>query len=96
MVRFRHSAALALVGWYLMAPPPEGRAEAPLSRWKLLQSYDSAATCERERGKEVTEATKELDSVDGKGAASTAFKQYLEDTTLLKCIATDDPRLNEK
>jgi hypothetical protein len=49
----RHAAELALVGWYLMVPPPvlHGNPpvdlEAPLSKWTLFSMYDSAAECEK-------------------------------------------------
>ena len=51
----RHAAALALVGWYLMVPPataPNGTkgaklmTDAPLSRWFMHGSFDSAKQCE--------------------------------------------------
>jgi hypothetical protein len=51
----RHAAALALVGWYLMVAPQSKSwwtgAEsyddsAPLSRWTIESSFDSAARCE--------------------------------------------------
>ena len=37
-MKLRHAAALALVGWYLMVPPPIGKGEmidlkAPLAKW---------------------------------------------------------------
>ncbi len=55
IMKRRHAAALALVGWYLMVPPAimnsEGRyteidATAALSHWKILGSFDSASQCE--------------------------------------------------
>jgi len=55
---FRHAAALALVGWYLMIPPlpttsgwfSNSSAPAPISQWKLWASFDSAMLCEAYRG----------------------------------------------
>jgi hypothetical protein len=46
-----HVAALALLGWYLMAPPyswpyNQGELSAPLSEWKILQRFDTATACE--------------------------------------------------
>jgi hypothetical protein len=52
----RHAAALALVGWYLMAPPPQadpttglpnGAADvrAPFKYWDNEGSFDSAKEC---------------------------------------------------
>jgi hypothetical protein len=52
-MKLRHAAALALVGWYLMAPPfPKGEhryepdTSVPLSQWIRRASFDSAAECE--------------------------------------------------
>ncbi len=55
----RHAAALALVGWYLMTPPPEinlathlptGRPDlsAPFRFWQDDGSFDSAKECNAE------------------------------------------------
>jgi hypothetical protein len=49
----RHAAALALVGWYLMVPPPVLHSSlpvdlgAPLSEWRLFSLHDSVADCEQ-------------------------------------------------
>jgi len=45
-----HAAALALVGWYLMAPPMylptyDVDVDAPLSKWKIVGSFDTADEC---------------------------------------------------
>ncbi len=53
----RHAAALALVGWYLMMPPPQfdpathlpnggPNLDAPLSDWRNEGSFDSAKECQ--------------------------------------------------
>ena len=42
-MKLRHAAALALVGWYLMAPLQTG---APISKWASVRSFDSPAGCE--------------------------------------------------
>jgi len=55
MSNLPHAAGIALVGWYLMAPPPNSkgdvRFDAPLSLWEVQMSFDSAAGCERGRSK---------------------------------------------
>ena len=52
---FRHAAALALVGWYLIVAPQSKSwwtgeesydDSAPLSRWIIEQSFDKALYCE--------------------------------------------------
>lgn len=47
----RHATVLALVGWCLMVPPyvsPYSQNElfAPVSEWRILQRFDTAADCE--------------------------------------------------
>jgi hypothetical protein len=56
-MNLRHAAALALMGWYLIIPPPVGMQEwgvtldtrvnskAPLSQWVQLGQYDNANEC---------------------------------------------------
>jgi hypothetical protein len=45
-----HVVAIALMGWYLMLPPPAGSDRrlifAPLSQWKTIDKFDSKAKCE--------------------------------------------------
>ena len=53
----RHAAALALVGWYLMAPPMDQNThkinlDAALNEYMVWKSYDSAQTCEADRAKD--------------------------------------------
>jgi len=59
-MKFRDAAALAVVGWYLMIPPilsigntndiKHGQwwsqINAPLSRWQISSSFDSASDCD--------------------------------------------------
>lgn len=97
MKSFRHAAALALVGWYLMAPPgfsaaPDAEvhinASAPLSEWDNLGSYDTAKECMDSK------LRIEADVIAGKAsgpknAVAAAHTQIMAG----QCIATDDPRL---
>jgi hypothetical protein len=67
-MKFRHAAALALMGWYLMFPPvpldtsPEGHVNrfsqkpdtnAPLTKWAIRGKYDRAKDCEQDRSYET-------------------------------------------
>ena len=84
----RHAAALALVGWYLMAPPPFPHAKSPfalddtrpLAQWKLINSFDTAAAC-KARSTSIRDSP--VDAVAAIGNAA-------------QCIASDDPRLKGK
>jgi hypothetical protein len=69
----RHAAALALVGWYLMVPPPSRgwqHAKRPVDLLRLdarfrngasRVSLDSAKECENTKDEDYGESTKALD-----------------------------------
>jgi hypothetical protein len=84
-VKPRHAAALALVGWYLMMPPPKLNGEADLqwslSEWASLQSFDTATECER--------AKKELQLKHSRPSSAHKVSVY----EMATCVATDDRRL---
>jgi hypothetical protein len=89
----RHTAALALVGWYLMVPPRVIRPQAPgqqtfdygapLSRWVVSSAYDTAHECEGARFLNRQGHRQNTDPLKAEFDAA-------------QCIATDDPRLKEK
>jgi hypothetical protein len=93
-VKLRHAAALALVGWYLMAAPPmlnKGGSSgpdlgAPLSKWTIEESFDTAKECEAADEKLKTRF---LD-------ARPQTLAGIEWAQGISCIATDDPRLKGK
>jgi hypothetical protein len=108
VMKLHHAAALALVGWYLMVPPPaykDGKPlvgvnlDAPLSEWTISRAFDSAAACEAQRADDVTR----LSRIMLKGAPPDAFASVASSKTVKwavgyglateRCIATDDPRL---
>jgi hypothetical protein len=95
----RHAAALALVGWYLLAPPlmdPDEAHEqtalmAPLAHWFPYDEFDSVSECHKREAYFQTVAARQLaKSYDEKDRAA-AFR-----ARNVQCIATDDPRLKEK
>jgi hypothetical protein len=88
------TAALVLTGWYLMWPPMSEsfhvELNAPIARWMVMKSFDSADSCER-YNQYVAAHAKALASAkpEARAAALLAMKSG-------HCIATDDPRLKEK
>jgi hypothetical protein len=76
------TAALALIGWYLMVPPIRDGREviAPVSEWAHLDSFDSAREC-RDGGYKYQDRRK-AEKKPHPGA--------------WECIASDDPRLKGK
>lgn len=103
-----HAAALALLGWYLMIPPivpspsqslgnrkvmkrmswfPDSKAK--LGRWSISGSYDNPTDCEK---------LKQLLISAGDQCASpyTWTRAFCAAATHAKCIASDDPRVNDR
>ena len=87
-----HAVALALVGWYLMMPPvvPAGNgwltwdADAPLSQWKTIGSFDTAIQCQADlRARREAARTRT-------GKAGNGLRKF---AGTLRCVGSDDPRL---
>jgi hypothetical protein len=93
-----HGAALALVGWYLMVPPPVVHSsvpvdsDAPLSKWGIFSTHDSAAECEQGLVAFYKLAKAELIANPDDERGRLQFYQ-LESS---QCVASDDPRLKAK
>ena len=104
-MKLRHAAALALAGWYLMMPPVYRNGKdvdpdidiggthldetAPLSKWAIVASFDSAAECEKNllAGRDLSVIPWEPNLKSHK-----AIKRLWE---FAACIASDDPRLKK-
>jgi hypothetical protein len=88
-MKLRHAAALALLGWYLVVPPPLDSSgpdlHAPLSHWNQAQAFDTAAQCETQ----LVQLRKTI-SAERPRAQLDEADQAMKSA---KCIATDDPRL---
>jgi hypothetical protein len=80
----RFAAALALVGWYLMAAPTNSTS-APLFRWRIVETYDYASDCQ-EKMDALLAAPKPWSP-----SSRSINKAH---APRLACVATDDPRLN--
>jgi len=85
-------AALALVGWCLVAPLPD-HPEAPLSYWSQMGAYDTAKECEDFQAR-IYRRSQQSDFRAQPGRFSTAQLRQAYAETM--CIASDDPRLKEK
>jgi hypothetical protein len=67
-MNLRHAAALALVGWYLIFPPPQSDSkpeEISFEHWSIAQSFDQAASCERAKKLMMAQALKHPINEDG-------------------------------
>jgi len=86
-VKFHHTIAVALLGWYLMVPPLRSHGStavdvaAPLAEWHIFKSFDSATECESFR---------EKIRKGGKGT------EYYNAILTSACVASNDPRLKAK
>ena len=96
----RHAAALALVGWYLMIPPRPSRngwfpnwerTIANLSGWDIIASFDSAQACEAARSKASSPPSEDVQKFLKKYSANDPSKPVPD--VEARRIATDDPRL---
>jgi hypothetical protein len=96
----RHAAALVLVGWYLMMPPPYGPktnpGAAPLGQWTVFGRYDSARECSDERTKMIRVQSMALLSDLVEGVSDANRPSLSLDFKHAQCIASDDPSLKEK
>jgi hypothetical protein len=93
-IRYRHAAALALVGWYLMAPPssdPPGYL-GPLYQRFQVGSFDSRNACERGRRMMIDRFMADLQRDPGDAAAVHGLDAFY----FSQCLASDDPRLEGK
>ena len=107
----RHAAALALMGWCLMAPPtwvypinanvldPNSRVQvnlnAPLAWWFNYGEYSSRSNCEVDRIRQIREVVKLEDNFPKTKLPNELIGIEEVDKHLL-CVASDDPRLKEK
>ena len=85
-MNFRHAAALALVGWYLMMPPHTATKvlfHAPLKDWVNQGAFDTADECENLRS--------QLRYIMRSKAGLTVEEHRAIESA--QCIASDDSRL---
>jgi len=89
-VKLSHTAALALVGWYLMLLPTGRGVVAQFYDvpWSVeVQSFDTAKECEEARAKATPVPVKGQPQMVGPTATPTPVNHAFY------CIEADDPRL---
>jgi hypothetical protein len=100
-MKFQHTAAAALAGWFLMAPPTYlgtsgsyvTKTGAPLRLWRNIGSYDSANECEDERRAFLD--LKKTESTSTFGQESAEAKAMIVASWSAICVPSDDSRLEE-
>jgi hypothetical protein len=101
----RHTAALLLVGWYLLIPPvfsPMGEHHrsfndltAPINKWDIWAKFDSRASCEKEKEKLGSQApprikfATEHPDEDPNGNVLAVSQAW----QVADCVSSEDPRL---
>lgn len=99
-MKIRNTAAFVLIGWYLMLPPV-GNSNAPLSKWEVGQSFDTAQACEDGKSGILATYVSTLSQIkkgksDEQYVADPMAKFWFEQmqrTQSAQCIASDDSRL---
>jgi hypothetical protein len=96
-MKLRHTAALALVGWYLMVPPYSEKPIPPtnlppLSKWSVYRRYNAPDECRYARSA-IADGFLEDAPPDFLQRFGNNFKSTF---VRARCVATDDPRLKEK
>ena len=99
-MKLRHAAALALAGWYLMAPGSadwvtfqhytqggdySGPIYSPLKDWDRIGAFDTAAKCRTARWR------LERKDAPQPGSVAKTFAQF--QARGAQCIRSDDPSL---
>jgi hypothetical protein len=100
----RHAAALALVGWYLMVPPPIAKnglvEDSPsLSAWTRFGSrlYRSEHECEDARTRiGAHPRSGRFVTPEGQEVSISVMPTFAAQLDAIRCVATDDPRLKAK
>ena len=92
-MKSHHAIALALIGWYLITPPslPNGSLdlEAPLGRWDRQQLFASSDECKNGR-------ERLLNLQAGPGTPPQQMAEMRRSVLKSRCVADEDPRLEEK
>jgi len=91
-MKLRNTAALAIVGWYLVTPsstlPPNVAYKEPLRNWQIVRGFDTADDCE-DFLSTFFDQSREKQALN---MLEPAYRDYM----FARCVATDDPRLKEK
>jgi hypothetical protein len=89
-VNGRHAVALALVGWYLMIPPPTWKPPQPLpehlqlTNWLPKRTFETQAECDRA----ITRSCHHLKNGEIAGLEGPLCSAL--------CVSSDDPQLKSK
>jgi hypothetical protein len=95
-MKTHHLAGLVLIGWYMMVPPLVNApykidTEAPLTSWKVYQTFDTADQCKQSlstaKSKYNQTATAPIGTIK-RGSRAFALQMVFG-----QCVKSDDRRL---
>jgi hypothetical protein len=106
-MKLHHAATLALVVWYLMAPPVRQPNREPAyvdehaayRDWKILHDFKTSDECEAGRTRAKSDAENgTLTAFDGgyAGVVDADPEPWLTQQAEAECVAGDDARLKRK
>jgi hypothetical protein len=98
-MNLRHGSAIALVGWYLMVPPLVDTpykvdTEAPLTSWKVYQTFDTAEACNKSLSS--TRAKYEHTAAAPIGGIKKGTRALALQMVFARCVSNDNPNLKVK
>lgn len=105
-MRCRQTAALSLLGWYLLSPLPRADpksggtsgvlvdADRPLREWRIRKSFSTAGECQAYLEDWIIEQRLEAERLP-KPVPSPALLE-LNTRSNSRCIASDDPRFEPR
>jgi hypothetical protein len=95
-MKTNHIVGLALVAWYLMVPPLVDApykidTEAPLTSWKVYQTFNTGDECKRSLSSAQTKykhtATAQI------GTITRGTRAFALQMVFAQCVKSDDPNL---
>ena len=108
-MKLRHTAALALVGWYLMVPPVttvKGSdryyrvvTKAAIGEWEYSETFETRDECESGRLTVLQNLSgtfaesSDLSNSNGTGVQGSLAQAQHAAFLFSKCVASNDPRL---
>jgi hypothetical protein len=90
----------ALASWFLMAPPIDTGWKAdfdpstPISKWMVVNTYDTADQCNLVRDWRIMTAMRSLDQAEDQVKRACRHRLLIWDY-LWECASSDDPRLRQ-
>jgi hypothetical protein len=91
-----HIAALTLVTWYLMVPPLVNApykidTEAPMTSWKVYQTFNTAEECRRSQSS--AQSKYQHTATAPSGTIQRGTRAFALQMVFAQCVKSDDPGL---